>query len=477
MLPLMRPPKSRSPPDGEPRLRMRGGHADDERLTDEVHVEARHRLAVDDGGGRGAAGEQEQGQQQPTHRLAHTASVRGFKADNRLHHRPVHSSVMRRTLVAALVMLAACRPPSAARPRGRHGVRAGVRRPRQGRPAVRRRQFRSCAAEQAELVKRFPQLINALDGAGAGVVSHRRRHLRPRHRPGHARPGAVPPGGDGASLQVGGAVGKPDSACRPRTAPEFQPRRRRPLHRLRSDRRHQQRRRWSAPSPTAFACMTTFPDDGCPYFQSLEAAVPRAVQPAGGERGLSCATTRCSSSCFLTDERRLLGAARLAAVRPLARHRRRRLADDRCAARTSASRAAARRRPSTCPRREAVRRLRAAHARPTAASSYDVQRYIDFFTQPDGAKRDPSDVILGSIAPPAAPVCVANDCRLLRASTPCPNLDEACSPRDSWRRCAGGAPRRRRAVARARCATPNYSGAHRQPRAADHRAPAHAGSS
>src|SRR5438067_7312636 len=63
---------------------MRGRDAHDERLTDEVHVEPRDELAVDVGIGRSAAGDEQETEKAQTHRTAHTASLAGFKADNRL---------------------------------------------------------------------------------------------------------------------------------------------------------------------------------------------------------------------------------------------------------------------------------------------------------------------------------------------------------------------------------------------------------
>src|SRR5437868_839706 len=63
---------------------MRGRDAHDERLTDEVHVEPRDQLAVDVGVGWSAARDEEKTEKAQTHQTAHTASLAGFKADNRL---------------------------------------------------------------------------------------------------------------------------------------------------------------------------------------------------------------------------------------------------------------------------------------------------------------------------------------------------------------------------------------------------------
>ena len=81
MLPLMRPPLSRSPPDGEPGLGCAGRDANDEGLPDEVHVEAGHLLAVDVGHRGRTTGQEEKREQKPAHQMAHTAFAVDFKAN------------------------------------------------------------------------------------------------------------------------------------------------------------------------------------------------------------------------------------------------------------------------------------------------------------------------------------------------------------------------------------------------------------
>lgn len=59
---------------------------------------------------------------------------------------------------------------------------------------------------------------------------------------------------------------------------------------------------------------------------------------------------------------------------------------------------------------------------------YDLQRYIDFFTQPGGAKPDPSDVILAAIAAPPAPFSwtLTTPCADQQNTAACPILNHSC---------------------------------------------------
>jgi len=59
---------------------------------------------------------------------------------------------------------------------------------------------------------------------------------------------------------------------------------------------------------------------------------------------------------------------------------------------------------------------------------FDVQRYIDFFTKPNGVKPDPSDVILAAIAAPPMPVgvTVTMPCAQQTNQPSCPILNHSC---------------------------------------------------
>jgi hypothetical protein len=171
--------------------------------------------------------------------------------------------------------------------------------------------------------------------------------------------------------------------------------------------------------PAAFRCLSSFSDGGCPFFQPLEAAYRAVANPPAENAG------------FLRDDALLVIVF---------------LQDtDDCSApidspvfdRTGDS--------SFTPMHCARNNIACGNPRgivsgtsggpfddcvPIAQADggqlYDAQRYIDFFKGPGGAKPDPSDVILGSIAPPPSPFEWSTTSCF--NAVMCANLGEACVP-------------------------------------------------
>jgi hypothetical protein len=274
--------------------------------------------------------------------------------------------------------------------------------------------------KRQELLQRFPRLIQALDAAAPasyhiGVISSDLGA-----GPFTLNHGQCHPGGDGATLQVAPATNGPSpAACSSLSLTGG-------VRYIDYDRIAGTSNVVGVPDvPTAFACMASIDDGGCPYFQSLEAAYLAVSNPPAENAGflrddalLVIVFLQDTDDCSAPPDSplfdRSLDAEVAGSFTPI-----------RCAHVSVACG-----NPSAPidvsvaggPFTDCVPRTQA-----DGSQLYEVQRYVDFFRQPGGAKPDPSDVILGSIAPPASPFSwsINSSCY---PNMPCPNLDSPCSP-------------------------------------------------
>jgi hypothetical protein len=176
--------------------------------------------------------------------------------------------------------------------------------------------------------------------------------------------------------------------------------------------------------PSAFACMASIYDGGCPYFQGLEAAYRAVSNPPAENTGflrddalLVIVFLQDTDDCSAPIDSAVFDHSQDPAVASSFTSMRCAHAGIACGDPSAPLQLPA----SGGPFDNCVPLSQAA-----GGQLYDVERYIDFFARPGGAKADPSDVILASIAAPPSPFgwtdqagCVGN--------VECPNLNASCS--------------------------------------------------
>jgi hypothetical protein len=274
--------------------------------------------------------------------------------------------------------------------------------------------------KRIELVNQFPALIKALENAPPasyhiGVISSDLGA-----GPFTLNQGQCHPGGDGAILQVTPATNSPaPAACSGLSLAGG-------VRYIDYDRIAGTTNVVGVPDvPTAFSCMASIDDGGCPYFQSLEAAYLAVSSPPSENAGFlrddallvivflqdtdDCSAPSDSPVFDHSQDPAVAGSFTPMRCAPVS------IACGNPPAPIDVS-------VANGPFDDCVPRMQA-----DGSALYDVQRYVDFFRQPGGAKADPSDVILGSIAPPPSPFswtinegCVPN--------MTCPFLEQPCSP-------------------------------------------------
>lgn len=176
---------------------------------------------------------------------------------------------------------------------------------------------------------------------------------------------------------------------------------------------------------TAFDCMSAISDAGCPYFQALEAAYRAVAHPPPENAGflrddalLVIVFLQDTDDCSAPIDSLVFDRSQdpdvAGSFTPM-----------RCAHESIACGSPPAAIDVTMaggPFDDCVPRTQA-----DGSALYDVQRYIDFFKGPGGAKPDPSDVILGSIAPPPSPFAWTINAGCY-PNMPCPFLADPCSP-------------------------------------------------
>jgi hypothetical protein len=272
-----------------------------------------------------------------------------------------------------------------------------------------------------ELLNRFPQLIKALDAAppasyhigvitsdlGAGPFTYNQ--------------GQCHPDGDGARLQVMPAgSGPPPAPCS-----SFS---------LAGGVRYIDYDTLAGTTnvlggvnlPTAFYCMASVSDAGCPYFQSLEAAYRAVSNPPPENAGclrddalLVIVFLQDTDDCSAPLDSPVFDRAQdpdvAGSFTPM-----------RCAHAGIACGNPPR--PLELPGSGGPFSDCVPLTQAQGGQLHDVQRYIDFFARPGGAKPDPSDVILASIAAPPAPFSWTETmpCAGAPNVAECPFLNASC---------------------------------------------------
>lgn len=272
------------------------------------------------------------------------------------------------------------------------------------------------APKLSELRNRFPQLVKALDGAtpasyhigvvttdlGAGPITYNN--------------GQCHPDGDGAVLQV-----NPNSMATPAPpAPCSNFSLAGGARYIEYDRIAGTNNLIGVPDvPTAFDCMSAVGGSGCAFFQALEVAYRAVANPPAENAGflrddalLVVVFLQDTDDCSAPIDSPVFDRTGDASYMQMhcARH------NIACGNPPVPVDGAA-----GGPFDDCVPLTQA-----EGGQLYDVQRYIDFFKSPGGAKPDPSDVIIGSIAPPASPIAWSTS--TCYDGTMCANLGEACSP-------------------------------------------------
>jgi hypothetical protein len=326
--------------------------------------------------------------------------------------------VMRRTVAAALLTLAACGHRGASTAPDMAFVPAFAAHDKVDLLFV-LADF-TIAPKRSELLQRFPRLIQALDAAAPasyhiGVIS-----TDLGAGPFTYNGGQCHPGGDGAKLQVTPPPTEPaPAACGSFSLAGG-------VRYIDYDRIARTDNLVGVPDvPTAFTCMASINDGGCPYFQALEAAHLAVSNPPTENAGflredalLVIVFLQDTDDCSAPDDSPVFDRSSDPAEAGWYTPTRCANASIACGDPPNPIDLSA----AGGPFDDCVARTQA-----DGSQLYDVQRYLDFFTRPGGAKPDPSDVILGSIAPPASPFAwtITQACG---PNMPCPLLVTPCSP-------------------------------------------------
>ncbi len=175
---------------------------------------------------------------------------------------------------------------------------------------------------------------------------------------------------------------------------------------------------------TAFSCIASINDGGCPYFQGLEAAYRAVSNPPPENAGflrddalLVVVFLQDSDDCSAPPESPVFDRSQDPVVAGSFTTMRCAHAGIACGDPPGPLQLPA----SGGPFDNCVPLPQA-----EGGQLYDVERYIDFFARPGGAKADPSDVILASIAAPASPFGWTDSTSCSPNIAECPNLNPSC---------------------------------------------------
>jgi hypothetical protein len=285
------------------------------------------------------------------------------------------------------------------------------------------------AAYQTEFRNRFPQLVKALDDA-AGVGMHRASyHIGVVTSDLGAGPytlnqGQCHPDGDGGKLQdvtKPSSVGPPPASCANLTLGGG-------VHFIDYDQINGTNNVGTLSVPEAFACISGVGSGGCGFEHQLE-SVYRALHDPIPENAGFLRDGALLVVVFVTDEDDCSAPADGDLFDPspdgIAKYGT--LHSFRCTQFGITCSDP----PMPLPA-ETASNGPVPNCRPLAQADggklIDVQKYIDFFTQPVGVKADPSDVILMSIAAPPTPFAwsIVMPCADQVNTSQCPILSHSC---------------------------------------------------
>jgi hypothetical protein len=318
------------------------------------------------------------------------------------------------------------------RRRAQHGLRPGVRVARQGRRPLRHRQLHARSRDAGAPIP-LSRVRKAIDYAAAngkpasyhiGVITTDLGAGPFTYNQGQCRPD-----GDGAKLQLTamvGSIGPPPALCANFSFAEG-------ARYIELDQIAGTNNIVGGLSvPDAFTCIASVGDGGCPYFQTLEAAYRATASPPAENAGflrddalLVIVFLQDTDDCSAPTESPVFDRSQDPAVTGGFTPMRCAVAGIACGSPPTPVRGST----SGGPFDDCVPMTQA-----EGSQLYDVQRYIDFFTRPGGAKPDPSDVILASIAAPPSPFSWVNTmpCAGVVGAASCPALNASCmSPTNS----------------------------------------------